>query len=247
MNTTPRNLEKAALRGEPSYLWRDGQQRRLDMILSAAGERVKGIVLEDGCGVGMYMHHLIPFAGNVTGLDYDYDRVRESAASGLKVYQAAGEHIPYPDESVDLVISNEVIEHVQDDRMAVEEMVRILKPGGRLILFCPNRGYPFETHGHYWRGKYHFGNTPLINYLPSKIRNILAPHVRVYSAGQLDQLFFGLPIKVIKKHIIFGGYDNLIVRLGVIGRFIRKTMQLMEKTPLKWFGLSHLWIIEKLT
>jgi len=148
---------------------------------------------------------------------------------------------------VDLVISNEVIEHVQDDRKAVEEMIRILKPGGRLILFCPNRGYPFETHGHYWRGQYHFGNTPLINYFPSGLRNKLAPHVRVYSAGQLEKLFAGLPVKLIRKHIIFGGYDNLVARLGVVGRFIRKTMQMLEKTPLKWFGLSHFWVIEKLS
>ncbi len=46
------------------------------------------------------------------------------------------------------------------------EIFRVLKPGGRLVLFCPNRGYPFETHGIYWRGKYHFGNIPLVNYLP---------------------------------------------------------------------------------
>ncbi|MEZ4658484.1 MAG: hypothetical protein R2911_13000 [Caldilineaceae bacterium] len=51
----------------------------------------------------------------------------------------------------------------------------MLKPGGRGIIFAPNRFHPFETHGHYWRGQYHFGNTPLINYLPDPLRNRLAP------------------------------------------------------------------------
>ena len=49
-----RDLEKAALRGEPSYVWRKGQMRRLEMIAAAAGERLQGCVLENGCGVGGY-------------------------------------------------------------------------------------------------------------------------------------------------------------------------------------------------
>ena len=52
-----RDLEKAALRGEPSYVWRAGQERRLQMILDAAGERSHGRVLENGCGVGMYVEN----------------------------------------------------------------------------------------------------------------------------------------------------------------------------------------------
>ena len=58
-----RDLNKAALRGEPSYVWRAGQQRRLGMIVNAAGERLKGMILENGCGVGMYVEHLSPFGG----------------------------------------------------------------------------------------------------------------------------------------------------------------------------------------
>ena len=69
---TERNLEKAALRGEPSYVWRAGQQRRLEMILRAAGERIRGSILEDGCGVGMYVEHLSPFSGKIYGLEYDF-------------------------------------------------------------------------------------------------------------------------------------------------------------------------------
>ena len=67
-----RNMEKAALRGEPSYVWRAGQQRRLEMILCAAGDRVRGSVLENGCGVGMYVEHLAKSGGRVFGLEYDF-------------------------------------------------------------------------------------------------------------------------------------------------------------------------------
>lgn len=243
--TYPHNLEKAALRGEPSYIWRDGQQRRLEMILSAAGDRIHGMVFEDGCGVGQYMHHLAPIAGKVTGLDYDFERVKDTHALGLNAVNAAGEFLPYPADSFDLVISNEVIEHVMDDHMAVAEMVRVLKPGGRLVLFCPNIGYPFETHGIYWKGKYQFGNKLFVNYLPPSWRKKLAPHVRVYTKKDLHHLFDCLPVHFVRSTIIFGGYDNFIARLGGVGKAIRAVLQSLEKTPLRWFGLSHFWVIEK--
>ena len=182
--TEERNLEKAALRGEPSYVWRAGQKRRLGMILSAAGDRVRGQILENGCGVGMYVEHLTPFGGQIFGLEYDFERAAEAAVRSARILNAAGENLPYPDSSFDLILSHEVLEHVLDDRQAVAEMARVLKPGGRAIIFVPNRGYPFETHGIYWRSKYHFGNIPLVNYLPRRWRDRLAPHVRVYSSKE---------------------------------------------------------------
>ena len=144
-----RNLDKAALRGEPSYVWRAGQQRRLEMILEASGERIKGRILENGCGVGMYAEHLASFGGTVIGLEYDFERAAEARNNSPHVLNGAGEHLPHPASTFDLVLSHEVIEHVQNDRAAVCEMIRVLEPGGRAVIFSPNRGYPFETHGLY--------------------------------------------------------------------------------------------------
>jgi hypothetical protein len=124
-------------------------------------------------------------------------------------------------------------------------MVRVLVPGGIIVLFVPNLGYPFETHGIYWRGRYHFGNIPLIHYLPSRIRKQLAPHVRVYSVSDIEKLFKNLPVRIIERKIIFGAYDNIISRFPTLGRFLRGTFHWMENTPLKIFGLSHYWVIEK--
>ena len=91
-----RNLDKAALRGEPSYVWRAGQQRRLDMIVSAAGERINGRILENGCGVGMYVEHLSPFGGKVIGLEYDFERAAEARQNSTHILNAAGESLPLP-------------------------------------------------------------------------------------------------------------------------------------------------------
>jgi SAM-dependent methyltransferase len=241
-----RNLDKAALRGEPSYVWRAGQQRRLDMIVQAVGERIHGKILENGCGVGMYVEHLSPFGGEVTGLEYDFERAAEARENSPQIINAAGEFIPLSSSAFDLILSHEVIEHVQDDQAAIREMIRVLKPGGRIALFCPNRGYPYETHGIYWKGQYHFGNKLFVNYLPRSLRNKLAPHVRVYSKKDLQKLFVGLPVKFIERTIIFGAYDNIIARFGPLGKTLRSLLQFLEKTPLKFFGLSHFWVVERI-
>ena len=242
---TPTNLDKAALRGEPSYIWRAGQDRRLEMIVRAAGKRLQGQVLENGCGVGMYVQRLEGLGAHVTGLEYDFERAVEARRKSACIINAAGEHLPFPPESFDLILSHEVLEHVADDRQAVAEMARALRPGGRMVIFCPNRGYPFETHGIYWQGKYRFGNVPLINYLPRRWRDRLAPHVRVYSRHDLENLFAGLPVRFVERTIIFGAYDNLIARFGAAGKMLRTLLQFLERTPLKVLGLSHFWVVEK--
>jgi SAM-dependent methyltransferase len=236
---------KAASHGEPSYVWRAGQERRLNMILAAAGERRSGRWLENGCGVGIYVRKLKEHSRRVTGLEYDFERAGLAVQSWPAIVNAAGESLPFADDCFDMILSHEVIEHVDDDRQALVEMVRVLAAGGRIALFCPNRGYPFETHGIYWRGRYRFGNIPLVNYLPRPLRNRLAPHVRVYTRKDLRNLMEGLPLRVVSHTVIFGAYDNIIQKTPRLGRLLRTVLQALEKTPLKILGLSQFWILEK--
>ena len=220
------------------------------MIRAAAPPLTAGRarILENGCGLGMYIPPLRELAPYVHGLEYEFERAAEAGRRfpPSLVVCGAGEALPYPAASFDLILSNEVIEHVQDDRAAVAEMVRALRPGGRLVLFCPNRWYPVETHGIYWRGRYHFGNIPLVNYLPDALRNRLAPHVRAYTGRGLRRLFDGLPVRIVQQRRIFGGYDNLVAKLGPLGRAIRAALHLAERTPLQVLGLSHLIVAERL-
>jgi SAM-dependent methyltransferase len=160
--------------------------------------------------------------------------------------RAQGEALPYASSIFDLILSHEVLEHVDDDRAAAAEILRLLRPGGRLVLFVPNRGYPFETHGVYWRGRYRFGNIPLVNYLPRRWRNRLAPHVRAYSTAAVRRLFEGLPASVVDRRVVFGAYDNIISRWPRFGRALRGVLQRLERTPLRRLGLSHFWVVERL-
>ncbi len=237
--------DKAALRGEPSYVWRSGQERRLALIKEFGEEKTQGFILENGVGVGEYLKRLSPDAKLAVGLDVDFDRVRETKQKKLNSVLGVGEELSFPDNTFDLVISNEVIEHVMDDGQAIKEILRVLKPEGRLILFCPNRWYPFETHGIYWKGKYKFGNKPLVNYLPDYFRNKLAPHVRAYRKKELRSLFSHLNVQIIHQTIIYGAYDNIEAKIPWLGKILKKVLYFLEKTAFRVFGLSHFWVIEK--
>lgn len=242
--------DRAAQRGNPSFVWRAGQDRRFNMILNGGnvppgGRIVRALV--DGCGVGMYVKALQPFAHEVYGIDIEPEHLERAAvtAPAARLQLAACEALPHPDDYFDLALSHEVLEHVVDDRRAAAEMVRVLKPGGRAVIFVPNRLYPFETHGHYWRGVYHFGNTPLINYLPDVWRDQLAPHVRAYTSGQLLDLFVGLPVRVVQLTQVYPGYDNLVYRKPALGKLLRRVTYALENSPLTVFGISHLLVVKK--
>jgi SAM-dependent methyltransferase len=162
------------------------------------------------------------------------------------VAQAVGERLPFTDGAFDVVFSHEVLEHVEDDRRCAAEMVRVTRGGGRIVVFVPNRLYPFETHGVYWRGRYRFGNIPLVNYLPDRLRDRLAPHVRSYTARSLRRLFAGLPVRILHHTRIFPGYDKLSGRSELLARLLRGATYLLERTPLRAFGLSHFMVLERL-
>ncbi len=242
--------ERAARRGNPSFVWRAGQGRRLEMILHWGRPLHNGKfgrTLVNGCGVGMYVKALLPHSHEVYGMDIEGEHLTIAAtnAPGARLQLAACEQLPYPDNCMELVLSHEVLEHVQDDYEAAAEMARVLTPGGRAVIFAPNRLYPFETHGHYWRGEYHFGMTPLINYLPDLLRNRLAPHVRAYTGEGLRSLFLGQPVRIVYHTQIYPGYDNLVHRRPGLGRWLRRITYGLEQSPLTIFGISHLLVVEK--
>ena len=241
----PNNLQKAALRGEPSYVWRAGQERRLAMIRQYGVDSVRGKLLVNGCGVGEYLARLADEAELAVGLDIEFPRLLEAKKKNEHLVCAVGEHLPFRSGQFTAVLRTEVIEHVEDDRVAIEEITRSLKEGGVMILFCPNRGYPFETHGVYWRGKYHFGNKLFVNYLPRSLRNRLAPHVRVYTRRDLEKLFHGLPFMAELKTTIFGAYDNIIKRRPLLGKILRAVIYFLERTAFNRLGLSHFWVLRK--
>jgi SAM-dependent methyltransferase len=201
-------------------------------------------VLDVGCGLGMYTSAFLRYTPHVFGIEIEAPRAREALRRTKGVLQSVGETLPFADATFDVVFSHEVLEHVADDVLCAREMVRVTRPGGRIVIFVPNRLYFFETHGIYWRGQYHFGNKPLVNWLPDALRNHLAPHVRAYTARGLRKLFADQPVRIVMHTQIYPGYDNIVARFPRLGNMLQTITYTLEKTPFRIFGLSHFLVLE---
>jgi len=244
IETDERSAAVTAGRGMPSALWRFGQDRRFDMLVRWV--KLDGAhALDLGCGLGAYTKRMAAAGAFAVGTEVEWDRAFDARRDGVNVAAAVGELLPFPAATFDCVLLHEVLEHVADDRSTLVETARVLKPGGRAVVFVPNRGWPFETHGIMWRGTYHFGNVPLVNWLPDGLRNRLAPHVRVYTSRRIRELVQGLPLDIVHHSRVFPGFDKLAARRPRLGAALRASTYVLEGTPADRFGLSHLVVFER--
>ena len=237
--------ERAAVAlGNPSFVWRYGQDRRLDLIRRYApleGARI----LDIGCGLGVYVRKFQEFSERAYGIDIDAKRLKQGAATTPGLMLGVGEHLPFRSDQFDVVVLNEVIEHVTDDEATLREAMRILRPGGHIAIYAPNRLYPFETHGIYIGTKYIFGMIPLVNWLPTPLRNKLVPHARAYTRRGIRRTYRNLGAKVDVETYVYPGFDQVIARHRRLGSILRAVLHRAERTPLKMFGLSHFVVLEK--
>jgi SAM-dependent methyltransferase len=125
---------------EGTHWWFAGRRR----IIAAFVEEIcrefqtgRASILDVGCGTGANLE-LLAHYGDAEGVDISGDALEFCRARGLqKVRLGAAETLPYEDGSFDLVTALDVVEHLDDDVGGLKEMRRVLKPGGRALLFVP--------------------------------------------------------------------------------------------------------------
>lgn len=131
--------------GQEAITYFDTSRPRYELCLALALEEPVGRVLDLGCSPGHMSMALTKAGFDVWGLDLNENwlvKYSPGWAERLRVRQASLEEEPIPeeDESFDLVIFTEVLEHiaVTHPKEVLKEIHRVLKPGGRLILSTPN-------------------------------------------------------------------------------------------------------------
>lgn len=125
-------------------------KRYIQMLLDLIGFREGIKILDVGCGVGAEIIELSCLGANCVGLDADKDRIRlinqvrdDFGLNVTGVYDDAC-HLPFDNETFDVVMSFEFFEHVADLDAAMKEQVRVLRRGGRLVVEQSNLLNPFS-------------------------------------------------------------------------------------------------------
>jgi SAM-dependent methyltransferase len=128
-------------RVEDSHWWFVGRRAILEEFMrQIARNPNSGVenpkILDVGCGTGANLEMLANF-GASEGVDVSDDALEFCRAKGLTVHKGLAEKLPFADESFDIVTALDVVEHLDDDVAGLKEMHRVLKTGGKTLIFVP--------------------------------------------------------------------------------------------------------------
>ncbi len=101
--------------------------------------------LDAGCGTGLFTKVAVQRGATITAIDIapklvELTKKKNPTVTGI---EASLLELPFPDNSFDYVISSDVIEHTTDPYAATKELIRVLKPNGKICITVPNRTFWF--------------------------------------------------------------------------------------------------------
>lgn len=175
--------------------------RFLDRLLPPppAGQRL----LDVGCGTGYYLAWARARGFAVTGLDGSADMLERAARlnPGVELKKADVESLPFEDASFDAVVCIEVLRYLPDSRRCVEEMLRVLRPGGICLVTASPR---FNISGY-----------PLINRIAAAfpLGNLVRLRQFFHTSRGLRREFEGAGFRRVRTHGVYLGPINWVERL----------------------------------
>jgi SAM-dependent methyltransferase len=169
----------------------------------------------DGAGTAAYREAL---EGTAAGIEIYAGPAREAAGRGIDVaaIDLEGQPFPWADERFDVVVVNQVFEHLKNIWLPMSEIARVLAPGGTLVFSVPNLA---SLHNRALLG---------VGAQPSSIR-AFGPHVR------------GFTLREAKRFVEYGGYLKVVAVRGV--GFYPLPMAVARLAAAAWTSASHTPVI----
>jgi len=212
-------------RGKPAEYGQEIVKRRFRLASDRVDLKGKKI-LDFGCGNGAQSIEFIKTNTTIIAVDID-----DTSINTLKEYISInnvdkitaikydGKKLPVESNSIDVVMSYEVLEHVHDESESLQELNRVLKQGGEILISVPNKWWIFETHGANLP-ILRWNRVPFFSWLPQSIHSKFAK-ARIYKKQDIVRLlnkngfvvknctYITAPMDVIKNKII----KNLLKKL----------------------------------
>jgi SAM-dependent methyltransferase len=185
---------------------------RLVPFEAARGKRV----LDVGCGAGTDLVRFARAGAVVTGVDISPSAIdlarRNFAQQGLEadLREADGEHLPFPDDTFDLVFAHGVVQYTADGQALVNECRRVLKPGGEAIFQVYNRISWLNA---------------LSKLMKVPLEHEDAPVLERYSIGEFRALLTGFrDVRIVEERFpvksrLHGGWKGVLFNTVFVGGF----------------------------
>jgi SAM-dependent methyltransferase len=230
-------------------------QKRIKLITPYLKQNIN--FLDCGCGGGEYVKIIRNnFAVNALGIEYLAEKValaKNDRSISNYIQQGDIEILPFPNGFFEVILLNEVLEHVPNENQALAEIYRVLKNNGILIIFSPNRWYPFETHGTFLKNTKikipHY--IPGIPYIPLPVGYLFLDYwARNYWPYELARIAKHNKFKILKRNYLWQTFENISGHqpflIKIISPLLRVIANFCEKTPLiNKMGASQVLVLRK--
>lgn len=186
---------------ERNHWWYKGRREIITNILKSY-LRPNMQILDAGCGAGGMMECLSKY-GQVTGIDVSKEMVEHCRNIGLSATCDSILKLPFQDHFFDLVLCLDVLEHLPDEMTALEELKRVIKPEGVLVLSVPAFSWLWSDHDN------------------------LNNHYRRYNAGELVEIIKKSNLSL-KRSTYFNAF--LLPLIWLVRKFGRRIFDYQQRT-----------------
>lgn len=217
---------------EKDHWWFVAKRKFVGTVLDrfVKDENIKS--LDVGCGTGAVMEMFIKRGYNVEGVDPSDTALGFCKKKNLIVTKGIAGHLPYPDNSFDVVTALDVLEHVQEDIQAVIEIYRVLKPGGIFISTVPAHQFLFSSHD---KALHHFRR-----YSRSQFQKILSSSTgEILYLGWIHMAIF-LPAVLLRMCVRIFGDRKSKSDVKMSNPVLNTIMDTIYVPELTWFKKLHL-------
>jgi ubiquinone/menaquinone biosynthesis C-methylase UbiE len=229
----------------------EGREAKAHKIVAVLEDHCDDIaalsLLDVSCSTGIMSRFLAGHFASVTGIDIDEGAIEFARTSNdlqnVDYHVMDALHTSFPDNTFDIVICNQMYEHVPDAAQLLNEIRRILVPGGMCYFGATNRLKVIETH---------YGRLPFLSYLPKPLANL---YLRVLGRGDYyyENLYTYWTLKRLCSDFDVTDYTEKVVRqpeqFGVADMVAPgSAAQRLALTLLRfayWLSPGYIWLLEK--
>lgn len=235
-------MTSAVSRGKPAEYGQEILRRRYRRTIAEVSLQGK-TVLDFGCGNGAQTMEFAGEGAHIVAADIGLEnlgvlagRLRETGSGTVMPVQYDGVHLPVRTASIDLVLSYEVIEHVDDEAAMLSELRRVLRPEGEMVISVPNKGWIFETHGARlpilkWN------RVPFVSWLPHSLHRKIAL-ARIYRMKDITGLLRSGGFRVLSAEYITAPMD--VLKEGAVKKMLKAIIFRGDTTRVSMLSTSIL-------